>query len=390
MTRQPVNVISNNHEYDAVVDVDVDLTDAIIGSSQPFNNFSGSGTYIGNGIIITAAHVIGDNRAGYPINTNTRFGTGILTGTFNDRVGLDFGNGVTLLEGFSGELQFSAFSKNARQTLYSFGNDPDAAGPRTYQDIGLIRTAETSGPVTTNGFIIYADPNDASGSLWSAGYPNDVGGETLYETTTHLIAGNYQRGASAAGGTLNNGWLTNLVLKEGSSGSGVWIDPNLPFVPSGEYLVGVASTQGGFVDAIGDVYPELSNLLFTNFVLNPNDFATNVLIANDTGGTFNGTAFNEALYTSAADDVNNTMGGNDTIFGSVGNDTLSGGSGIDTLDYSTYAGGSVRVTLGSGGREDALKANQTRDRLDGFENVTLSGVDDFLLLNGISYMRHAA
>ncbi len=55
------------------------------------------------------------------------------------------------------------------------------------------------------------------------------------------------------------------------------------------------------------------------------------------------------LVVGAGSDYIYGFSGNDTIFGSLGNDTLSGGSGIDTLDYSTYAGEGVRVTLGSGG-----------------------------------------
>ncbi len=38
----------------------------------------------------------------------------------------------------------------------------------------------------------------------------------------------------------------------------------------------------------------------------------------------------------------------------------------------------------AGGRGDALKAIQTRDVIEGFENLTLSEADDFLLLNDIT------
>ena len=82
MPRNQVTLISNTHEYDTVVDID--LTDAVAGSNSAFHNNSGSGVYIGGGIILTAAHVIGDNNiAGFPVRQDVKFGTGFLTGQFN-------------------------------------------------------------------------------------------------------------------------------------------------------------------------------------------------------------------------------------------------------------------------------------------------------------------
>ena len=170
-----------------------------------------------------------------------------------------------------------------------------------------------------------------------------------------------------------------------------------------ELRVGTNLTQGQDVDLVliesGKIFTDHDQNV-TNDLIIDRDFSLTqatprdpLLRIVDSNADFRSGAGNDHLYgrtgndrldAGAGDDFVYGGADNDLIIGASGNDTLSGGSGIDTLDYSTYAGGGVRVTLGSGGRGDALKANQTRDRLDGFENVTLSGADDFLLLNDIT------
>ena len=123
MPRNPVININDAHEYDTVVDIDLTIIDPI-NPAAGVTNLYGSGTYIGGGIVLTAAHVINLNESGHPVRPNTVFGDGENTSTGPILLP---GQGVTLLEGQPGETSFSAYSTQTSETIYSLGADPDGA-----------------------------------------------------------------------------------------------------------------------------------------------------------------------------------------------------------------------------------------------------------------------
>ncbi len=124
--------------------------------------------------------------------------------------------------------------------------------------------------------------------------------------------------------------------------------------------------------------------------------------------TFNGTATDDALPLSGADNSGNDIlygwGGNDilygglgddTLIGEMGNDLLVGGAGVDNLfggsglDTASYAdiGGMVAVNLAMGEAritDDIRDGSQLADRLYDVENVIGSARSDLLLGNDVA------
>ncbi len=325
---------------------------------------SGSGVYIGNGVVLTAGHVIS-----HP-------SLGVIPGV---PIELSFAEGVEWSQ-YGGNLDFSGNTSTLPQSdfyLNSFTN----FGAFGAEDFGIARINPSGShsselevvedTVFDNPMIIFADPNDAYGTLWTAGYvagggpvPGVGNSETLTETSTNgpvdlqyttTVAEN-TNGDLASFSTWNVSATTGYQLFNGFSGSGAWLTYNGQGV-SGTFLAGIVSLAGptsSQIEPIGDGYQALAGLLFNpmsqgGLGLNPIDFATNVLIADDIGGQFQGTQFNEHFYGSAEQDILFGNGGNDEFhlmnqpnrswFGQNQEDDLViGGNGFDdTVVYSSLS-----------------------------------------------------
>ena len=336
--------------YVSTIDIDIDA-----------NNNAGSGVYIGNGITLTAGHVIDQSEFTFA-NWSLSAGEGNAWGAFGGNI--DFG------------ILQDTQTPTSPINVYNVGN----YGGYTGQDIGILQvqsaalsTATNSGlaNIPTNRMIIFSDPGDAIGRLWTGGYVNSgtptnpspvpVGdSETLAETgSAGLVDLNY-----VISDEINNdgnlvrrsAWeidsSTGYQIFQGFSGSGFWLeydvngDGTIATDGTEQFLAGIVSqfeqgstSYNSIIEPIGDAYQQTSNLLFVTLTMNPNDFATNVLIADQDGlqnPITEGTGFNEEIHgrnSIFVDDDIRSEGGNDTIFASLGDDAINGGSGFDTVDY---------------------------------------------------------
>jgi len=336
---------SNN--YLSVVDIDLDGV--------------ASGVYIGNGVVLSAGHVV------------TSAGIGAIV---TRPVELSFAEGVEWAE-FNGDRDFSGITSSLPQSDF-FINSFTNFGAFGAQDFGFIRInpqGSQANAVTAleevapqNRFIVFSDPNDASGELWTAGYvgaggaiPNVGDGETVTETSTNgAIELQYISGPSLIENELvnNDTWhisnSTGYQVSPGFSGSGAWLDFNGTsegINVNGTFLAGIVSIGGpttAQIEPIRDGYQLLAEELFNSpthgtnpgLALDPNDFGTHVLIADQDGSVTNiveGTAFNEEIYANSSVGLTvNAEGGDDVVFISEigGSGVFDGGDGFDTLSIS--------------------------------------------------------
>ena len=254
-------------------------------------------------------------------------------------------------------------------------------GTQGGSDIASVVTPDTTS--VDIPMIIYADANDASGTLTTFGYPVDGGfdGTTMVEVTGNLTAGSHQDIPTS------NGDMSVLVsdigmqVFSGQSGSGVWLTNDIDGDGQQEsYLAGIVSLDVQFVgglhatgfEPLGDVYAELGNTIDTAG-LSADDFARATLVSGQSlasaFATVEGTSLHEDILGGQNADTLTGNGGNDFITGNAGNDSLHGGHGFDTLEGGagddTLEGGIGSDTLDGGDGVDILIGGQGRDVLIG-------------------------
>ncbi|GEM_PF-2506661 len=341
------------YNINSVTDIDslsthVGLDAAPIPPTQIHNHIQfGSGVTLGNGIVLTAFHVVGSART--PVGQNPIYSYSLFNMTWSNPVAT--GNQI---QGWNDtQDRFYTGGMQTPQANLSNGLVFNIGGYTNFQDQGGsdLAAIRVDGSTMTaehlNPMIIFSDPNDAQGALFSSGFPTNAGGETQFTLSGQLVAGNYVQQGFEGGTNTNFAWYTNLEITRGFSGSGVWLSYDVNgdgvIAPNGseQFLAGIATQTDGTVEPVGDGYFDLALLLFTpinqSFVqngitytglgMNPDDFATNVLIADADGLIFDpvtggmvannfvqGTGFNEDIY------ITNTVGTN--VYGGGGHDTV--------------------------------------------------------------------
>ena len=233
--------------------------------------------------------------------------------------------------------------------------------------------------------VIYADANDAEGTLTSFGYPVAGGfdGETMVQVTGNLTTNSHTTVATGNGNMTVLASDIGMQVFSGQSGSGVWITNDVDGDGLDEtYLAGVVSLDlqfGGGLHAtgfepIGDIYAELGAEI-EEAGLSPGDFARATLVSGQSLGsghvTVTGTVLHEDLIGGLNADTLDGGGGDDSLFGGAGDDVLIDGAGKDF-----YVGGAGADTfvLGADNRADSIL-----DFEDGTDLIDVSawGVTDF-------------
>ena len=361
----PTRTVLGGRNYLSVVDLDIGTTTI---PGQPAR--VGSGVYLGNGIILTAAHnvVLDNSTVDSGLWIGQSIGVSFADGT-NWRLDSNMDGDFNDPNDIRGNIDLPTFGISTVSTN-NFGNWRGInASVNQGNDLALLRvnTSQLS-DVPANQLIIFSDPNEAIGQVWMAGYPNlNLGAEIMYETSGSLIGGDYLSVGA------NNVWQlppgTTYNSAGGQSGAGVWLtyDPDgaTGSVPAQHYLAGIHSgllsgSNTPFVEPIGDAYIELGTQLATIFGTNFGSmFATNVLIADADGNVtpiVQGTGFNEDIYVNANASVNYTInagGGRDTVFytgltgtitATIGatNTTVAHGAFTDTLNGVEFITGTTR------------------------------------------------
>ena len=233
--------------------------------------------------------------------------------------------------------------------------------------------------------VVYADANDAEGTLTSFGFPVAGGfdGETMVQVTGNMTTNSHTTV------TTGNGDMTVLAsdigmqVFSGQSGSGVWITNDVDGDGLQEtYLAGVVSLDlqfGGGLHAtgfepIGDIYADLGAEIEAAG-LNASDFARATLVSGQSLASafteVTGTVLHEDLIGGINADTLDGGGGNDSLFGGAGDDVLIDGAGKDIY---TGGAGADKFVLSADNRSDAIL-----DFEDGTDLIDVSawGVTDF-------------
>ena len=321
----------NGVDWATIVDLDV-LSPSTFNGQVTVTAQFGSGVTLGNGIVLTASHVLSNPFFGAPSDQDPLF-----YNTYSYNISWQNLNGANqdLVSGWSNPAVVPTMS-NAQFVNYGgYGGFLAQTG----DDLGLINVGTSVGAsMNRNSMIIFSDPGEAQGALFTAGYPTlTAGGEISYYTTGSLTLGSYQVNPVNGRTADNFVWFAsnNFDFSQGQSGAGVWLeyDPDGPTGPQNAryFLAGMASQTDGTVEPISDSYAALGNQLSSIFGPGFGSlFATNVLIADKDGigpnGQLNdfvqGTGFNEDIY------IDSLMG-----------ITVNGGGGFDTINYASLSGG---------------------------------------------------
>lgn len=248
-------------------------------------------------------------------------------------------------------------------------------------DIASVLTPDTTD--VDIPMLIYADANDASGTLVTYGFPVDGGfdGSVMVEETGTLSANMHQTIATGNGDATVLVSNVGMQVYSGQSGSGVWLTNDVDGDGLQEtYLAGIVSLDvqyvGGFhatgFEPLGDVYAALGSTI-DDAGLSADDFARATLVSGQSLGSaftqVTGTSLHEDLLGSVNSDTLTGMNGDDLLKGEDGADTLYGGKGFDTLiggeGDDLLEGGNGSDTLQGDAGADTLIGGQGRDVLTG-------------------------
>ena len=362
--------------------MDIDYQDAT--PIDP-NLFSGaSAIYLGAGYVLTAAHNFAVNTLvpEGPIRDFQFVSIPISPFSLVNR-------GVTVLEGTPMATNLSPIN----DSMGVRNGNVQSWGSQLY-DTAVFQVSTPVNPMVENAnprMLIYSDPDEASGTLYIAGYPGLFGGETLYEDTGTLIDGQHiSSNDYLYGGTQGfSGWNvdgTDFAIRPGMSGSGVWLTPDDSFIPAGQYLIGTLSGNSGAgsglpgsrtsIEDMGGVYNLIAAYIFGGLSslaadLLANEFGTHVLIS-DADGVANGqvnnfiqgTGFNEDIY------INSSV--------SIG---VDGGGGADTVYYTGSTSG-ITFDL-TGGVVFAERSPAIIDNLVNIDRIQGSSLADTWVINSL-------
>lgn len=280
---------------------------------------------IGSGVYVTAGHVMYQYVNPGSVRSAESY-------TFHVAEGLDGARDVTTLSD-----DFSATFHNP-----SWGSSGGS-------DMSFALTADTT--EVSIPMIVYADADDASGTLTSYGFPVDGGfdGETMVQVTGNLTA-NSHTDIPTSNGNMSV-LLSDIGMQvfSGQSGSGVWITNDVDGDGQNEtYLAGVVSLDIQYVgglhatgfEPIGDIYADLGAEIEAAG-LSSHDFARATLVSGQSLAssftTVTGTVLNEDLLGGINADTLDGGGGADSLFGGAGADVLTDGDGKDVLSGGTGA-----------------------------------------------------
>jgi Ca2+-binding RTX toxin-like protein len=272
-------------------------------------------------------------------------------------------------EGLTGAYDVTVGQPQFAETFTNFGwGTPDAP------DAALALTADTTD--VSIPMLVYADPNDAAGTLTSFGFPVAGGfdGETMVEVTGNLTTNSHTTVSTG------NGDQTVLIsdigmqVYSGQSGSGVWITNDVDGDGVQEtYLAGTVSLDIQYVgglhatgfEPLGDYYALLGAQIEAAGIA-ATEFARATLVSGQSLGSSATSVTGTMLYEDLIGGVNA-----DTLDGGGGRDSLFGGDGADVLidgdgrDYMEGGAGADTFRLSADLRPDRIEDFQVdTDRMD--------------------------
>ena len=261
-------------------------------------------------------------------------------------------------EGLAAAHDVSVESADFANTFYN-----PSWGTTGGSDMAFALTTDTM--AVSMPMIVYADPNDAQGTLTSFGYPVAGGfdGETMVEVTGNLSANAHRTFATSNGDMTVLASDVGMEVVAGQSGSGVWLSNDADgdgVVES--YLAGIVTLSlsagpgqpaTGF-EPLGDIYAVLGAEIAAAG-LSANAFARATLISGQQAGssltTVTGTILHEDLIGGVNADALDGRGGSDKLFGGLGEDVLADGAGRDFL---SGGAGSDRFVLSADNSSDLI------------------------------------
>ena len=352
----------------------------------------GSGIHIGEGVVLTASHVVRDSQTQYR--------------TLDQR---DFT--VNLARELGPTAGLSADGEPA--DIWDLSSGLGQLPQNWTTDIALLDMSDTLGEnsaLTTDApILVFSDPNDASGVTTSIGFPFDgqqFDGVTPFFTQGSIGAGDYFESTPLFAdlnreifgfripGTSEQTliastdlwYASDMIASGGHSGGGVFLEYTgsaSSFFDFPELsLIGITATYAadngsgpvgmGF-SPVGNAYEQIAAIASERRGFDADQFPSNIILASqNAGGTVVGSnAFNEVIVGSRFSDT--LSGGNtaDTLIGGEGNDTIVTGTGASTVIYR------------AGWDDDTiyLQGNNNTVELEGVEVERADFDDDYLTLN---------
>lgn len=171
-----------------------------------------------------------------------------------------------------------------------------------------------------------------------------------------------------------------LVVTISSSDSGEATGPTTATIPAGETSVTITLT--GVDDGVFDDDQTVTISVTSTEARTDTD---TIIITNDDGINFVGTANDELITGTEFDDMLNGMGGNDTIEGGGGNDTINGGEG---LDYAIFNGNVDEFDLAINGDHRTMIVGTTIEGgsgVDELNDVEVLQFDDAYVVGGVTF-----
>ena len=323
------------------------LTRTQSGSENPQD---GTFVHLGGGVMLSAGHVMFQFVNPDTVRSAEAYGIHVATG-------LDSPSSVSILDA------------DFTDTFYSLG-----WGTSGGSDMSVAFTDYAG--TDTQPLLVYADPNEAEGTLTSFGYPVAGGfdGQTMVQVTGNLTTNSHTDVPTS------NGNMSVLVsdigmqVFSGQSGSGVWITNDVDGDGLQEtYLAGIVSLDVQFVgdlhatgfEPMADVHSQLGTLI-DEHGLTGNDFARATLVSGQSLGsaftTVDGTGLNEDLIGGQNADTLDGGGGDDSLIGAAGDDVLTDGAGKDVFTGGT--GADTFVMSIDGRAEKIMDFDLVNDQID--------------------------
>ena len=283
---------------------------------------------------------------------------------------------VTTAAGLAAPATHTVTGPDFSGTIQNYG-----WGTEGGSDISSVLTPDTTD--VDIPMLIYADANDAAGSLTTYGFPVDGGydGTVMVEEIGTLVANSHQTIATGNGDATVLVSSIGMQVYSGQSGSGVWLTNDVDGDGLQEtYLAGIVSLDVQYVgglhatgfEPMGDVYAALGSTI-DDAGLSADDFARATLVSGQSLGSafteVTGTSLHEYILGSVNSDTLSGMDGDDLLKGEDGADNLYGGKGFDTLiggeGDDLLEGGNGTDDLQGDAGADTLIGGQGRDVLSG-------------------------
>ncbi|MFK7941311.1 MAG: peptidoglycan DD-metalloendopeptidase family protein, partial [Paracoccaceae bacterium] len=295
-----------------------------------------SGVHIGAGEVLTSAHGFFEPDGSNPDGTLSSFA---IDATF----------GRNIVDAIPTTVSLQSDDPEVKN-IGGYFNEPVGGGG---QDFALISTGAIV-PGAPSQFIVFENDNDASGNVFSIGYPAPPDGVIRSPTTdgdTPILTTGFLQPEKLSISTkysetmyVADVWeVPGLGGAKGQSGSGFWLDSD----PDGDgsqdrFLAGILVDGSGsngsgwsettYFAPLSGIYWALAAELRAHH--NADEFPTHTLVSKQTGnGNLAGTFLNERIFGGAFDDSLHGWEGRDFLAGSAGRDQLAGGSESDVFYF---------------------------------------------------------